>query len=75
MNDTKLLLTVDEAATRLGVHRTFMYGLIKAGTIPSIKLGKSRRIPIKALDEWVTERAKEAARAAAITRMAAEAKP
>ena len=51
--DEKVLLRVDEAATLLGVGRSFLYGLVQRGEIGSVKLGRARRIPAKALDEFV----------------------
>ena len=50
---TKLLLTPQEAANALRTSRTTIYKLIKRGEIPSLKIGQLRRIPLKALKEWV----------------------
>lgn len=52
----KLLLTVGEAADRLGVGRSFFYQLIQRGEVQSLKLGRARRVPLRALDEFVTKR-------------------
>jgi excisionase family DNA binding protein len=41
---TKLLLTVEEAADRLGVGRTLMYALIRSGDVPSVQIGRLRRV-------------------------------
>lgn len=49
----KLLLTVEEAAQRLGITRSKLYVYVMAGTILSVKIGKSRRIPTHALDAYV----------------------
>lgn len=39
------LLTIDDVADRLRVHRSYVYKLIRLGTLPQpIKLGKSTRI-------------------------------
>ncbi len=48
-----IVLTVEEAAHRLGVGRTLMYALVKSGDIESIAIGRLRRIPCEALDEFV----------------------
>ena len=56
MNDGRLLLTVDEAAQRLSVGRSYLYDLVMRGTIESIKLGRSRRIPVAALERFVQEK-------------------
>lgn len=53
MND-KILLTVPEAAERLGLGRTFVYELVMHGKLESLKLGKARRIPTVALEDFVT---------------------
>lgn len=48
-----LVLTVEEAAERLGVGRTMMYSLVKNGAIESICIGRLRRIPQDALETFV----------------------
>jgi excisionase family DNA binding protein len=50
---TQLLLTVEQAAERLGVGRTTMYGLLKAGAIESVPVGRLRRIPPDALEAYI----------------------
>jgi excisionase family DNA binding protein len=40
----KLLLTVPEAAARLGIGRTLMYALISTGAVASVQVGRLRRI-------------------------------
>jgi excisionase family DNA binding protein len=50
----KLLLTVEEAAERLGVGRSTMYGLILDGAVESIHIGRLRRVPADALSEYLT---------------------
>lgn len=47
-----LFLTPEEAFQRIGIGRSAGYALIKNGTIPSVKLGKLRRIPVAALERW-----------------------
>src|ERR1039457_6454838 len=56
-----LLITVSEAAERLGCGRTFVYELINAGELESFKLGRLRRVPVAALDALV-ERLRVSAR-------------
>jgi excisionase family DNA binding protein len=50
----KLLLTVAEAATALGLCRSAVYELLLTGAIPSVKIGRARRIPLKGLEDFVT---------------------
>jgi excisionase family DNA binding protein len=49
----RLVLTVEEAAERLGIGRTLMYALVKAGAVESICIGRLRRIPADALEAYV----------------------
>jgi len=48
-----LLLTMEEAAQRLGIGRTVMYRLVSTGSVESVKLGRLRRVPRECLDEFV----------------------
>lgn len=49
----RLLLTVEEAADRLGIGRTLMYALVKDGEIESVHIGRLRRIPADALPRYL----------------------
>lgn len=55
--DTRLLvpvlLTPEQAAQSLGIGRTAVYALIREGQLPSVKLGRSRRVPYAALVSFV----------------------
>ncbi len=51
----KLLLTADEAARALSIHRSTLYELLMCGDIPSIKIGRARRIPVAWLEKWIAE--------------------
>ena len=48
-----ILLTVEDAAQRLRIGRTLMYGLIRSGEVESIPVGRLRRVPVECLDEYV----------------------
>jgi excisionase family DNA binding protein len=50
---SKLLITVNEAAASLSVGRPKMWQLVMTGEVPSIKIGASRRIPVRALEDYV----------------------
>lgn len=54
-NQPRLLLTVEEAAQSLGIGRTTMYGLIKAGQISSVRIGQLRRVPANAVAAYVDQ--------------------
>jgi excisionase family DNA binding protein len=49
----RLLLTVEEAADRIGIGRTTAYGLIRTGAIETVQIGRLRRVPSEALTEYV----------------------
>jgi excisionase family DNA binding protein len=49
----RLLLRPHEAAELLGLGRSTVYELIASGALPSITIGKSRRVPLEALRAWV----------------------
>ena len=51
--DEKRLLTVAEAARRLGIGRSHAYIYVLRGELESVKLGKSRRVPVEAIDAFV----------------------
>lgn len=57
----RLLLRPTEAAELLGVGRTTMYALLATGEIPSVRVGKSIRVPAGALERWVSVRTAEPA--------------
>jgi excisionase family DNA binding protein len=51
----KLLYTPSEAADLLGVSRSTLYELLRAGTLASVRIGRSRRIPATALTAYVDQ--------------------
>jgi excisionase family DNA binding protein len=55
-----LVLTVDQVAEALGISRRHVYNLIHDG-LPFVMLSSSRRIPVKALNEWLDARVETAA--------------
>lgn len=50
----RLLLTIPEAAASLGVSRSLVYELIHIGTIATIRIGRSRRVPVTALHDFIS---------------------
>ena len=62
LDGSRLLYSVTEAAGLLGVGRTYLFRLIAAGEIESIKVGKLRKIPRDALGRYIDkQRAGQAA--------------
>lgn len=51
--DERLLLRPIEAAERLGIGRTKLYELLRAGDLRSVKIGGARRVSATALAEFV----------------------
>ncbi|GAA1935072.1 hypothetical protein GCM10009716_47650 [Streptomyces sodiiphilus] len=55
--DTTLVaLTVAEAARRIGIGRTTLYKYVSTGEIPSVKVGRLRRVPAEAVNEFLQHR-------------------
>jgi len=50
-----LLLTVPQAARALGLGRTKVYELIATGGLPTVRFGRSVRIPVAKLQEWIDQ--------------------
>lgn len=48
-----LLMTLDQTAEALSLSRSSIQRLINSGTLPSVKVGGSRRIPTTAVSEYV----------------------
>jgi excisionase family DNA binding protein len=51
----RLLLTVEEAAFALRICRAKVYRLIMERRLFSVKVGGSRRVPVKALEAYVDQ--------------------
>ena len=49
----EILITVSEAARRLGLGRSMTYRFIQTGNLPSLKIGGARRILVADLHEFV----------------------
>jgi excisionase family DNA binding protein len=48
-----LLITMEEAARRLSVGRTLIYQQVRRGKLPSIRVGRCRRIALIDLERFV----------------------
>jgi excisionase family DNA binding protein len=49
----RLLLTVEQAAERIGICRSNMFKLIRRGEVQSVRVGRLRRLTPEALEEFV----------------------
>ena len=47
-----------EAAAAIGIGRTQVYNLIRSGQLPSVRVGKSIRVPVESLRNWLLENEK-----------------
>jgi excisionase family DNA binding protein len=56
----KLFVKPSEAADALGLGRSKTYQLIASGTLPSVRIGKSIRVPVEALRRWADSQVKTA---------------
>jgi excisionase family DNA binding protein len=51
----KLLISVEEAAELLGVGRSTVYDLMRTKTMPSVRIGRCRRIPLDGLRAYLAD--------------------
>ena len=58
----RLLLTVEEAARRLGIGRSLAWRLVRSGELPSVRLGRLVRVPERNLQAWLDRRCQGAER-------------
>lgn len=52
---SKLLLTVTEACQILTISRSKLYELLNSGHLPSVHIGRSRRIRMKDVEDFVND--------------------
>jgi excisionase family DNA binding protein len=57
MESKPLFVRPSEAARLLGISRSKLYMLLRAGTVPSRKIGAAVRVPIEALERMARESA------------------
>lgn len=55
MEETRLTLTVEQAAKVLGIGRQLAYERVKTGEIPAIKIGRRLLVPRRALEKLLEE--------------------
>jgi excisionase family DNA binding protein len=55
------VLTVKEVCDLLRVHQTTLYRLIKAGGIPSFRIGSDYRFQQDLIERWMAEESKPVA--------------
>ena len=52
---TTPLLRVEAVAELLALGRSTVYQMIGAGDMPGVRMGKSIRVPIDQLNEWIVQ--------------------
>lgn len=60
MHDDELL-TVPQAMARLKISRSALYDLLRTRNLASLTIGRARRIPAHALDDYIQRHLEEAA--------------
>ena len=53
VDDEPILLTIPEAARKLGIGRTLVYELISAGDLEVVHIGRAARVPLEAVRQFV----------------------
>jgi excisionase family DNA binding protein len=51
--EVHLLLTVEQAARKLNVGRSTLYGLLHSGRLESVTVGRLRRVPAVSLSRFI----------------------
>ena len=57
MSDDRLVLDVPEAGAKLGLGRNASYAAAKRGDLPTIKIGRLLRVPVRALERLLDKAA------------------
>jgi excisionase family DNA binding protein len=59
------LLTVEQTAQKMNIGRTTVYGLLRDGELPRVRIGHLVRIPASAVREWIDRQTEETKRPSA----------
>jgi excisionase family DNA binding protein len=60
MDEAAIAISIPEAASRLRISRTLMYKLVLGKEVRSVKIGRTRRIPVAAINEYLAKLEKKA---------------
>ncbi len=55
-----LLVTVSEAAGLLGIARSHLYLHLQSGSLPSVRIGRCRRVSLSDLDDFIASHREDA---------------
>lgn len=53
MEQDRLTLSIEEAASLLGISRALAYDLVRRGELPRLRLGRRVVVPRKALENFI----------------------
>lgn len=53
LSNAPMLYSPSQVARILGLSRTKTYDLLSSGAIPSVKIGRSRRVPARLLNDYI----------------------
>jgi excisionase family DNA binding protein len=56
---SKLLVSVEEAAQMLSIGRSLVYKLVLSKQVLSVKIGRTRRIPVFALEAFIAQQVEQ----------------
>jgi excisionase family DNA binding protein len=59
LTDSRLVVTIAEAAKLLGISRSFGYELVKRGDLPVLRLGRRQLVPKAALSQLMESAAQK----------------
>lgn len=60
MNDNRLTMTVEQAAAALGVSRGTAYAAVRAGQLPTVRIGRRVLVPTEGLRSFLREATQKA---------------
>jgi len=52
----RMLLKPVEVAEMLGIAKSRIYEMLAKGELPSLRIGRSVRVPVNALQKWIEAR-------------------
>jgi excisionase family DNA binding protein len=52
----RILLRVTEAADLVGLSRSTIYNLVTSGQLDTVRVGRTIRVPVSALEKWVEQK-------------------
>jgi excisionase family DNA binding protein len=73
--ETRLLVTVDEAARQLSIGRSHLYEHLLRGSLRSVRIGRSRRIASHDLDAFIEGLLQDSADMSPISTRPAQIRP